>query len=498
MTDEPSLFPEAEPRVAPADAGGPGAAGSDPGLAGSPLAARMRPRTLAEFVGQPTLVGENRPLRQLIESGRVPSLIFWGPPGTGKTTLAGLLASRMEAAFIPFSAVTDGIPRVRRILEEAKARRAATGRGTVLFVDEIHRFNRAQQDALLPHVERGAITLIGATTENPSFEVVDPLLSRTRVFVLEPLAPEDVAEICARALSDRECGLGDTGLSIDDDALARLGTESDGDARRALNALETAADLAGVDGVPAISEDHVAAALQKRFARYDKSGEEHFNLISALHKAVRGSDADAALYWLARMLDGGEDPMYLARRIVRMAAEDIGLADPGALAVTIAARDAYHFLGSPEGDLALAQAVTYLAIAPKSNAVYRAFGGAARAARETPAEPVPFHIRNAPTRLMKELGYGSGYRYDHDEEDGVAAQSYLPESLRGRRWYDPVERGWEVSARRRLEAIRGSRARAAAEAGPGEGTKAGTKAGTGAGTGARTDAETTEENRSTE
>ncbi|WP_420614603.1 replication-associated recombination protein A [Candidatus Palauibacter sp.] len=486
MTDEPSLFPEAEPRADPA-ADGPAAAGArEASLAGSPLAARMRPRTLAEFVGQPTLVGENRPLRQLIESGRVPSLIFWGPPGTGKTTLAGLLASRMEAAFIPFSAVTDGIPRVRRILEEAKARRTATGRGTVLFVDEIHRFNRAQQDALLPHVERGAITLIGATTENPSFEVVGPLLSRTRVFVLEPLAPEDVAEICARALRDRERGIGDTGLAIDDDALARLGTESDGDARRALNALETAADLAGVDGVRAISEDHVAAALQKRFARYDKSGEEHFNLISALHKAVRGSDADAALYWLARMLDGGEDPMYLARRIVRMAAEDIGLADPGALAVTIAARDAYHFLGSPEGDLALAQAVTYLAIAPKSNAVYRAFGGAARAARETPAEPVPFHIRNAPTRLMKELGYGLGYRYDHDEEDGVAAQSYLPESLRGRRWYDPVGRGWEVNARRRLEAIRGSRARAAAEADSGEGAGAGT------------DAETTEEHRSTE
>ena len=491
MMDEPSLFAKAEPRVEPAGAGGPGAAGArDAGLADSPLAARMRPRTLAEFVGQPTLVGESRPLRQLIESGRVPSLIFWGPPGSGKTTLAGLLASRMEAAFVPFSAVTDGIPRVRRVLEEAKARRAATGRGTVLFVDEIHRFNRAQQDALLPHVERGAITLIGATTENPSFEVVGPLLSRTRVFVLEPLAPEDVSEICARALRDRERGLGDTGLSIDEDALARLGVESDGDARRALNALETAADLAGVDGVPAISEDHVAAALQKRFARYDKSGEEHFNLISALHKAVRGSDADAALYWLARMLDGGEDPMYLARRIVRMAAEDVGLADPGALAVTIAARDAYHFLGSPEGDLALAQAVTYLAIAPKSNAVYRAFGGAARAARETPAEPVPFHIRNAPTRLMRELGYGSGYRYDHDEEDGVAAQSYLPESLRGRRWYDPVERGWEVNARRRLEAIRGSRARAAAEAGRVRETGAGTDAGTGD--------ETTEESRSTE
>ena len=456
MPDEPSLFPGLEPR----------AQRSAAATAAAPLAARMRPRSLDEFVGQSKLAGEGRPLRQLIESGRVPSLIFWGPPGTGKTTLAGLLASRMEAAFIPFSAVTDGIPRVRKILEEAKARRAATGCGTVLFVDEIHRFNRAQQDALLPHVERGAVTLIGATTENPSFEVVGPLLSRTRVFVLDPLAPEEVGEICARALRDPKRGLGAYGLTIDADALSRLGIEADGDARRALNALETAADLARANGAPAITVEHVAAALQKRFARYDKSGEEHFNLISALHKAVRGSDVDAALYWLARMLDGGEDPLYLARRLVRMASEDIGLADPGALAVTIAARDAYHFLGSPEGDLALAQAVTYLAIAPKSNAVYRAFGAASGAARETPAAPVPLHIRNAPTRLMKELGYGSGYRYDHDEADGVARQSYLPDSLRGRIWYDPGDRGWEVEARRRLERIR--RLRDRAQAGPGE------------------------------
>ena len=466
MADEPTLFADLEPGPEPLRDGPDSAdrrAGGGTRAADPPLAARMRPRSVEEFVGQSKLVGEGRPLRQLIESGRVPSLIFWGPPGSGKTTLAGLLASRMEAAFVPFSAVTEGIPRVRRILEEAKARRAATGRGTVLFVDEIHRFNRAQQDALLPHVERGAVTLIGATTENPSFEVVGPLLSRTRVFVLDPLAPGEVGEICARALRDEERGLGTDGLMIEPDAVARLGHESDGDARRALNALETAADLARANGASTITVDDVAAALQKRFARYDKSGEEHFNLISALHKAVRGSDADAALYWLARMLAGGEDPLYLARRLVRMASEDIGLADPGALAVTIAARDAYHFLGSPEGDLALAEAVTYLAIAPKSNAVYRAFGAASAAARETPAEPVPLHIRNAPTRLMKKLGYGSGYRYDHDEADGVARQSYLPDSLRGQRWYDPVKRGWEVEARRRLERIRRLRSAAGAD-----------------------------------
>ncbi len=422
-----------------------------------PLAARMRPASLDGFVGQRKLVGDGQPLRRLIETGRVPSLIFWGPPGTGKTTLAGLLASRMESEFVSFSAVTEGIPRVRQIIGEAKERRSATGRGTVLFIDEIHRFNRAQQDALLPHVESGAVTLIGATTENPSFEVVGPLLSRTRVFVLDALAPDDIAQICARALADSDRGLGARGLSIDSDALDRLGSESDGDARRALNALETAADLVEANGEAVIETEHIEAAVQRRFARYDKSGEEHFNLISALHKAVRGSDPDAALYWLARMLDGGEDPLYIARRLVRMASEDIGLAGPAALGVTIAARDAYHFLGSPEGELALAQAVTYLAIAPKSNAIYRAFGRASAAARATPAEPVPLHIRNAPTKLMRELGYGAKYQYDHDEEDGVAAQSYLPESLRGRVWYHPVNRGWEIEARERLESIRSSK-----------------------------------------
>ena len=462
MSEEPSLFPGLGDVDAPAVVGAKGGMRS-PG-AHAPLAARMRPRSLDEFVGQVELVGPGGPLRELIESGRVPSLILWGPPGSGKTTLAGLLAHRMEAAFIPFSAVTEGIPRVREILAEAETRRRATGRGTVLFVDEIHRFNRAQQDALLPHVERGAVTLIGATTENPSFEVVGPLLSRTRVLVLEPLSPAHIADICRRALEDEERGLGARRTGIDADALERIAIEADGDARRALNALETAADLAGARGgepgrPPRITTAHVEAALQKRFARYDKSGEEHFNLISALHKAVRGSDVDGALYWLARMMDAGEDPMYLARRLVRMAAEDVGLADPRALPLAIAARDTYHFLGSPEGDLALAEAAAYLALAPKSNAVYRAWGEALSAARESPAEPVPLHIRNAPTKLMKELGYGGEYRYDHDFEEGVAPQTYLPGALAGRRFYAPTGRGWERVAAERLAGIRSARSR---------------------------------------
>ena len=458
MGEEPSLFPDLQDPIG----GGARERGSRTPAAHAPLAARMRPRTLDEFVGQEDLVGAGGPLRELIETGRVPSLILWGPPGSGKTTLAGLLALRMEAAFIPFSAVTEGIPRVREILAAAETRRQATGRGTVLFVDEIHRFNRAQQDALLPHVERGAVTLIGATTENPSFEVVGPLLSRTRVLVLHPLSADDIARICRRALEDEERGLGARRPVIEPEALERIAVEADGDARRALNALETAADLASARGAgegraSRITTAHVEAALQKRFARYDKSGEEHYNLISALHKAVRGSDVDGALYWLARMLDAGEDPMYLARRLVRMAAEDIGLADPGALGLALAARDTYHFLGSPEGDLALAEAAVYLALAPKSNAVHRAYGEALSAARESPAEPVPLHIRNAPTRLMRDLGYGREYRYDHDFDDAVAPQTYLPESLAARRFYEPTGRGWERGAAERLAAIRAAR-----------------------------------------
>ena len=435
--------------------------------AGAPLAARMRPRTVDEFLGQPALLGEGAALRELIERDRVPSLILWGPPGCGKTTLAGIVARRTGARFEPFSAVTEGIARVRELIEQAAERRRATGQDTILFVDEIHRFNKSQQDAFLPHVEAGTITLIGATTENPSFEVVGPLLSRTRVFVLEPLGADTISELCVRALDDRDRGLGARDLSIEADALDHLARAADGDARRALNALETAAHLAG-DGA-SIDLGHVESALQRRFARYDKSGEEHYNLISALHKSVRGSDADAALYWLARMLDGGEDPMYIARRLVRMAVEDVGLADPDALGVAVAARDAYHFLGSPEGDLALAEACAYLAAAEKSNRLYVGFGAALTAARETPAEPVPKHIRNAPTDLMKDLGYGAGYRYDPDWSGGVAPQTYLPDRLKDRRFYDPTESGMERQIGSRLQRARELRAAEDAKKGQGGG-----------------------------
>ncbi len=474
MAEEPSLFGPDAGRREPLGPGGPspnraasrGTAGileaTDPD---APLAARMRPRSLEEVVGQPDLVGEGSALRELIERDRVPSLILWGPPGCGKTTLAAVVARATDAAFVPFSAVTEGIPRVRQVIAEARERRRATGRATILFVDEIHRFNRAQQDALLPHVEAGTVTLIGATTENPSFEVVGPLLSRTRVFVLEPLAADEVAELCRRALLDVERGLGGRELEIEEEALELLGTAADGDARRALNALETAAELVGPGG--RIGPRETAEALQRRYPRYDKSGEEHYNLISALHKAVRGSDPDGALYWLARMLEAGEDPLYLARRLVRMAIEDIGLADPASLQVAMAARDAYHFLGSPEGDLALAEAAVYLAAAPKSNRVYEAFSAARRAARETPAEPVPLHLRNAPTRLMQELGYGRDYRYDHAWEEGVAPQSYLPETVAGARFYRPGDHGEEANLARRLARARALRRAAMRTSGAG-------------------------------
>ncbi len=440
-----------------------------PGI--EPLAARMRPRTLEEFVGQEHLLAPGKALGELIRRGEVGSMVFWGPPGSGKTTLAYLIARYTDREFVPFSAVTEGVPRVREIIKEAEDRLALHGRRTILFCDEIHRFNKAQQDAFLPHVERGTVVLIGATTENPSFEITGALLSRMRVFVLAPLWEEHVRGLVERALRDEERGLGRLKLEIDDDALALLSREADGDARRALSGLEaaaeyvsgeaghrgtgarghgTAADFAGAATPQRLTAAVVADALQRRFARYDKGGEEHYNLISALHKAMRGSDPDGALYWLARMIDGGEDPLYLARRIVRAAAEDVGLADPRALEIALAARDALHFLGQPEGELAVAQAVVYIATAPKSNRVYEAWGKALEAAREHPAEGVPLHIRNAPTPLMKELGYGAGYQYAHDVPEAYLPQEYLPEKLRGTRFYEPSAFGQEPEIGKRM------------------------------------------------
>jgi len=418
-----------------------------PPASAQPLAARMRPRTLQEFVGQTHLLGAGKTLRDAIEKGSVGSMIFWGPPGSGKTTLAFLIAEYTDREFVPFSSVTEGVPRVREIIAEAEAR-LETGRGTILFADEIHRLNKAQQDAFLPYVERGTITLIGATTENPSFEIIGALLSRSRVFVLEQLGTEDVTTLVRRAIEDESRGLGTMSLRVDDDAVALVATEADGDARRALTVLEAAALHVGPGGH--VTLQVARDALQKRFARYDKAGEQHYNLISAYHKALRGSDPQGALYWLARMIDGGEDPMYIARRTVRFAAEDVGLADPEALRIAIAARDAYHFLGSPEGELALAEAAVYLATAPKSNRVYEAWNEAMRLARESPAEPVPLHIRNAPTALMKELGYGDGYQYAHAVPEAYIPQEYLPSRLRGTVLYEPGPFGFERDIAKRL------------------------------------------------
>jgi putative ATPase len=412
-----------------------------------PLAARVRPRTLEEYVGQQHLLAPGKPLRAAIERGTVGSMLFWGPPGTGKTTLGRLIAQYTDRTFVPFSAVTEGIPRVREIFAEAE-RRQREGHETILFVDEIHRLNKAQQDAFLPFVENGTVTLIGATTENPSFEVNGALLSRMRVFVLERLSDADIELVIRRALDDPERGLGARALTVDDDAILALAHEADGDARRALTVLEAAASDA-MDGGH-ITIEVMRGALQKRFAVHDKSGEAHFNLLSAFHKSLRGSDPHAALYWMARMIEGGEDPLVIFRRAIAMAAEDIGLADPNALQMAVAARNAYHILGAPEGYLPLAEMVIYLATAPKSNSSYVALSAALDAARETPGEAPPMPIRNAPTKLMKDLGYHAGYQYAHDHPDAYVVQQYLPDKIKDAEFYTPGPFGFEKEIAKRL------------------------------------------------
>ena len=432
----------------------------------APLAERMRPRTLAEYSGQEHLLAPGKPLRVQIDHDDPSSMIFWGPPGVGKTTLAKIIAETTEATFLEFSAVLGGMKEIKQVMAEA-ADAAGMGSRTILFIDEIHRFNKAQQDAFLPYVERGTIRLIGATTENPSFEIIGALLSRCRVYVFQPLSEERITAMLHRALTDNERGLGSMNLTADDESLELIASYSSGDCRSAYNALEVAAQIAA-DGAKSVESGSTQSghinkaiafeALQQRILLYDKTGEEHYNLISALHKSVRNSDPDAALYWLARMVAGGEDPLYLARRIVRMAIEDIGLAAPEAMNLCLSAKQTVEFLGSPEGDLALAEAIVYLSLAPKSNSVYVAYGAVQKDIEATRQEPVPLHLRNAPTKLMKELDYGKGYRYAHNEEDKVSDMDCLPESLSDRRYYRPTQEGREKLLAQRLDEIRKIRA----------------------------------------
>ncbi len=421
---------------------------ADDAVKEAPLAERMRPRTIAEYVGQEQLLGEGKLLRRLIETDQLTSLIFWGPPGSGKTTLARIIAGATKSHFIFFSAILSGIKEIREMVKEAEEVRKFQGKRTILFVDEIHRFNKSQQDAFLPYVEKGVFTIIGATTENPSFEVIAPLLSRCKVLVLNTLSEEELQMIIGNALTDRERGLGNLDLKIADDALQYMAEQAGGDGRIALNTLETASKLSE-NG--AITIDTAREAVQKKPLLYDKGGEEHYNVISAFIKSMRGSDPDGAVYWLARMIEAGEDPIFILRRMVILASEDIGNADPRALQMAVAALQAFQLVGMPEGRIIISQAVTYLATAPKSNASYKAINEALAEVRKSGGQPVPMHIRNAPTRLMKDLGYGAGYRYAHDYQEGYVEQDYLPEQLKGRQFYEPAGHGYEKTIKERMQ-----------------------------------------------